>query len=166
MTKASFKLFFSLRQNDPFTTLDKTAWSHKLTPKYPILSRAGQLCTQIVVLLSAIILRHLTAGFAVAVTSPIRRQLTWPHVGNTHNQRPSARAHVWRVVISHITRHARMAGRKADVVAALDIPADFKKVIETSVNQGWAIASKLAPVTVETVRKKSDVANRGRHRRA
>ncbi len=62
--------------------------------------------------------------------------------------------------LSHISPVMRewRDSRKAEVVAALEIPADLKKVIETSVGQVWATASKLAAVTVDTIRQKADAA--------
>jgi chromosome segregation ATPase len=62
--------------------------------------------------------------------------------------------------LSHISPVMRewRESRKAEVVAALEIPADLKKVIETSVGQVWTAASKLASATVETVRQEADIA--------
>ncbi len=62
--------------------------------------------------------------------------------------------------LSHISPVMRewRESRKAEVVAALEIPADLKKVIETSVGQVWTAASKLASATVETVRQEADAA--------
>lgn len=48
--------------------------------------------------------------------------------------------------------------RKADVAAALDMPAELKKAIETSVGQVWTSASKLASMTVDTVREEAEAA--------
>lgn len=62
--------------------------------------------------------------------------------------------------LSHISPVMRewRESRKAEVVAVLEMPADLKKVIETSVGQVWTTASKLASVTVETVRQEADAA--------
>jgi chromosome segregation ATPase len=62
--------------------------------------------------------------------------------------------------LSHISPVMRewRESRKAEVVAALEIPADLKKAIETSVGQVWTAASKLASVTVETVRQEAEEA--------
>jgi len=59
--------------------------------------------------------------------------------------------------LSHISPVMRewRESRKADVVAALEIPADLKKVIETSLGQVWAAASKLASATVERVQQEA-----------
>ncbi|WP_027951096.1 DNA-binding protein [Haliea salexigens] len=59
--------------------------------------------------------------------------------------------------ISPVMREWREA-RKADVVAALEMPADLKKTIETSVGQVWTAASKLASISVDTVRQEAEVA--------
>ena len=59
--------------------------------------------------------------------------------------------------ISPVMREWREA-RKADVVAALEMPADLKKAIETSVGQVWTAASKLASITVDTVRQEAEAA--------
>jgi chromosome segregation ATPase len=57
--------------------------------------------------------------------------------------------------ISPVMREWRKS-RKADIVAALEIPADLKKVIETSVGQVWASASQLATASIETIRQEAD----------
>ena len=59
--------------------------------------------------------------------------------------------------ISPVMREWRET-RKADVVAALEMPADLKKTIETSVGQVWTAASKLASITVDTVRQEAEAA--------
>ena len=48
--------------------------------------------------------------------------------------------------------------RQAEVVAALEMPADLKKVIEISIGQVWNTANRLASVNIETVRKEADAA--------
>ncbi|MFT7532449.1 MAG: chromosome segregation ATPase [Gammaproteobacteria bacterium] len=60
--------------------------------------------------------------------------------------------------LSHISPVMRewRESRKAEIVAALDIPADLKKTIETSVSQVWASASKLAAAAIETTRQEAD----------
>lgn len=62
--------------------------------------------------------------------------------------------------LSHISPVMRewRDSRKAEVVAALEMPADLKKVIETSVGQVWTTASKLASATAEAVRREADSA--------
>ncbi|MBD2816575.1 DNA-binding protein [Xenorhabdus sp. Flor] len=59
--------------------------------------------------------------------------------------------------ISPVMREWREA-KKSEVTAALEIPADLKKVIETSLGQVWMAASKLASVTMETIRQEADTA--------
>ncbi|MBD2798261.1 DNA-binding protein [Xenorhabdus sp. 18] len=59
--------------------------------------------------------------------------------------------------ISPVMREWRNA-KKSEVTAALEIPADLKKVIETSLGQVWTAASKLASVTIDTVRQDADTA--------
>lgn len=59
--------------------------------------------------------------------------------------------------ISPVMREWRDA-RKSEVTAALEIPADLKKVIETSLGQVWAAASKLASATIDTIREEADAA--------
>jgi|TARA_R110000772_G_scaffold240536_1_gene352789 chromosome segregation ATPase len=59
--------------------------------------------------------------------------------------------------ISPVMREWREA-RKADVAAALEMPADLRKAIETSVGQVWTTASKLASITVDTVRQEAEAA--------
>lgn len=60
--------------------------------------------------------------------------------------------------LSHISPVMRewRESRKAEVVAALEMPADLKKAIESSVGQVWTAASKLASATIETVRQEAD----------
>lgn len=62
--------------------------------------------------------------------------------------------------LSHISPVMRewRESRKAEVVAALEMPADLKKAIESSVGQVWTAASKLASATIETVRQEADSA--------
>lgn len=62
--------------------------------------------------------------------------------------------------LSHISPVMRewRESRKSEVAAALEIPADLKKVIETSVGQVWATASKLASASIEAVRQDAEVA--------
>lgn len=59
--------------------------------------------------------------------------------------------------LSHISPVMRewRESRKAEIVAALDIPADLKKVIETSISQVWTSASRLATATIETNRQEA-----------
>ncbi|MCH9662320.1 MAG: DNA-binding protein [Gammaproteobacteria bacterium] len=62
--------------------------------------------------------------------------------------------------LSHISPVMRewRESRKAEVVAALEMPADLKKAIESSVGQVWTAASKLASATIDTVRQEADAA--------
>lgn len=48
--------------------------------------------------------------------------------------------------------------RKAEVVAALEMPGDLKKAVETSLGQIWATASKLAQASVQAYRQEADEA--------
>ncbi len=45
--------------------------------------------------------------------------------------------------------------RKAEMVAALEIPSELKKAIETSLSQVWTAASKLASATVEKIQQEA-----------
>ncbi len=60
--------------------------------------------------------------------------------------------------LSHISPVMRewRASRKEQVNAALDIPADLKKIIETSLSQVWGSASQLASVAIENVRQDAE----------
>lgn len=60
--------------------------------------------------------------------------------------------------LSHISPVMRewRSSRKEAVVAALEIPADLKKVIEISLSQVWNTANKIAFSTVDTIQKESD----------
>lgn len=62
--------------------------------------------------------------------------------------------------LSHISPVMRewRDSRKAEVGAALEMPADLKKAVETSLGQVWAVASKLATSTVEAVRQEAEAA--------
>ncbi len=62
--------------------------------------------------------------------------------------------------ISPVMREWR-EGRKAEVLAALELPAELKRTIETSLAQMWAAASKLATESVERIKLKaeSDIAD-------
>lgn len=53
--------------------------------------------------------------------------------------------------ISPVMREWRES-KKAEVVAALEMPAELKKIIESSIGQVWTAASKLASATVESFR--------------
>ncbi|MBD2813417.1 DNA-binding protein [Xenorhabdus sp. Flor] len=59
--------------------------------------------------------------------------------------------------ISPVMREWREA-KKSEVMAALEIPSDLKKVIETSLGQVWTAASKLASTAIETIRSETDTA--------
>lgn len=59
--------------------------------------------------------------------------------------------------VSPVMREWR-ASRKAEVVAALEMPGDLKKSVETSLGQIWATASKLAQASVQTYRQEADEA--------
>lgn len=60
--------------------------------------------------------------------------------------------------LSHISPVMRewRDSKKSEVAAALEIPADLKKVIETSLGQVWVSASKLASTTIDNIRKEAD----------
>ena len=60
--------------------------------------------------------------------------------------------------LSHISPVMRewRESRKAEVVAALDMPADLKKAVETSLGQLWGMASKLATASVENFRQEAE----------
>tara|TARA_Y100000033_G_scaffold49190_1_gene57162 strand:- start:494 stop:1000 length:507 start_codon:yes stop_codon:yes gene_type:complete len=62
--------------------------------------------------------------------------------------------------LSHISPVMRewRESRKAEVVAALDMPADLKKAVETSLGQLWGMASKLATASVENFRQEAEAA--------
>lgn len=62
--------------------------------------------------------------------------------------------------LSHISPVMRewRESRKAKVVAALDMPADLKKAVETSLGQLWGMASKLATASVENFRQEAEAA--------
>lgn len=59
--------------------------------------------------------------------------------------------------LSHISPVMRewRESKKAEVVAALEMPAELKKVIESSIGQVWTAASKLASATVESFRQEA-----------
>lgn len=59
--------------------------------------------------------------------------------------------------VSPVMREWR-ASRKAEVVAALEMPGDLKKTVETSLGQIWATASKLAQSSVQAYRQEADEA--------
>lgn len=59
--------------------------------------------------------------------------------------------------VSPIMREWRDS-RKAEVVAALEMPGDLKKAVETSMGQIWSTASKLAQVSMQAYRQEADVA--------
>ncbi len=62
--------------------------------------------------------------------------------------------------LSHISpvMRAWRESRQAEVTAAMEIPADLKKSIETSLGLVWTAASKLASTNIETVRQEADAA--------
>ncbi|HCS27863.1 MAG TPA: KfrA protein [Spongiibacteraceae bacterium] len=62
--------------------------------------------------------------------------------------------------LSHISPVMRewRESRKSEVVAALEMPVDLRRAIESSVGQVWTAASKLASTAVETVRAEADSA--------
>lgn len=62
--------------------------------------------------------------------------------------------------LSHISPVMRewRESRKENVNAALDIPSELKRSIETSVSQMWTVANKLASSAIETVRHEADAA--------
>jgi len=62
--------------------------------------------------------------------------------------------------LSHISPTMRewREGRKTEVAAALEIPSDLKKAIETSLSQVWGAANKLASATVEKIQQEAQAA--------
>ncbi len=60
--------------------------------------------------------------------------------------------------LSHISPVMRewRESRKEQVSAALELPADLKKIIETSLGQVWTTANKLASVAIDSVRQEAD----------
>lgn len=60
--------------------------------------------------------------------------------------------------LSHISPVMRewRESRKAEVATVLEMPADLKKTIETSVSQVWTAASKLASSTVDAIREEAN----------
>ncbi len=56
--------------------------------------------------------------------------------------------------LSHISPVMRewRASKKEQVSAALEIPADLKKIIETALSQVWGSASQLASIAIENTR--------------
>lgn len=62
--------------------------------------------------------------------------------------------------LSHISPVMRewRESHKVKVAAALEMPGDLKRAVETSVSQMWSVASKLASTTIETVRQEADQA--------
>ncbi len=78
--------------------------------------------------------------------------------GNDNPTNDAVREHMGGGSLSHISPVMRewRASRKEQVNAALDIPADLKKMIETSLSQVWRSASKLASVVIENVRQDAE----------
>lgn len=70
------------------------------------------------------------------------------------------REHMGGGSLSHISPVMRewRESRKAEVVAALEMPADLKKAVETSLGQLWSAASKLATTAVESYRQEAEAA--------
>jgi hypothetical protein len=68
------------------------------------------------------------------------------------------RDHMGGGSLTHIypVMHEWRESRKAEGSAALEMPADLKKTIETSMGRVWTAASKLASTTVETVSQEAD----------
>lgn len=60
--------------------------------------------------------------------------------------------------LSHISPVMRQwrESRQSEVAAALEMPADLKKAIETSLGQVWVTAGRLATAAVETVRQEAE----------
>jgi len=80
--------------------------------------------------------------------------------GHEHPTNDQVRERMGGGSLSHISpvMRAWRESRKAEVVAALAMPADLKKAIESAVGQVWTTASTLASVTVETVREDAEAA--------
>ena len=62
--------------------------------------------------------------------------------------------------LSHISPAMRewRESKKAQVAAALEMPSDLKKAVESSLSQIWSTASKLATTASDNYRKEADIA--------
>lgn len=60
--------------------------------------------------------------------------------------------------LSHISPVMRewRESRKSEIAAALEMPLELRKTVESAIGQVWTAASKLASVQVETVRQEAD----------
>ena len=57
--------------------------------------------------------------------------------------------------ISPVMREWRQS-RQEEVVAALEIPSELKKIIESSIGQVWSAASKLASASTEAIKQEAN----------
>lgn len=80
--------------------------------------------------------------------------------GNDNPTNDQVRERLGGGSLSHISPVMRewRESRKAEVVAALEMPGELKSAIESSVGQVWTTASKLASASAEAVRQKAAVA--------
>lgn len=78
--------------------------------------------------------------------------------GNDNPTNDAIRERLGGGSLSHISPVMRewRASKKEQVSAALEIPADLKKIIETALSQVWGSASKLASVAIENTRKDAE----------
>lgn len=77
--------------------------------------------------------------------------------GNENPTNEQVRERMGSGSLSHISPVMRewRESQKARVVAALEIPSELKKAIETSLSQVWTAASKLASATVEKIQQEA-----------
>ncbi len=78
--------------------------------------------------------------------------------GGDNPTNDAIREHLGGGSLSHISPVMRewRASKKEQVSAALEIPADLKKIIETSLSQVWGSASQLASVAIDNVRQDAE----------
>ncbi|MCG8611818.1 MAG: DNA-binding protein [Pseudomonadales bacterium] len=77
--------------------------------------------------------------------------------GNENPTNEKVREKMGSGSLSHISPVMRewRDSRKDEMVAALEIPAELKKAIETSLSQVWTASSKLATATVEKIKQEA-----------
>jgi chromosome segregation ATPase len=78
--------------------------------------------------------------------------------GNQNPTNDQVRERIGKGSLAHISPVMRewRDSRKAEVAAALEMPAELKKAVETSLGQIWATASKLAQASLKTYRQEAD----------
>ena len=79
--------------------------------------------------------------------------------GNENPTNEQVRERMGSGSLSHISPVMRewRESQKARVVAALEIPSELKKVIETSLSQVWTSANKLASTAIEKIQQEAQV---------